>query len=103
METLAQQISHQTKTAAAADPAFDLNQYRRDLTDAIDAEARRRLGAFFQGVEHYRKSEIGRDLADPPTVWQEGASRLLDYGNGDGAAQPILVVPSLINRGYILD
>ncbi len=40
-------------------------------------------------------------------IWSEGSSRLLDYGhcpeatNPDGP--PILVVPSLINRAYILD
>jgi polyhydroxyalkanoate synthase len=34
-------------------------------------------------------------------VWREGSTRLLDYGPRDGA--PVLVVPSLINRAYILD
>jgi poly(3-hydroxyalkanoate) synthetase len=39
-------------------------------------------------------------VAEPRPVWTEGGSRLLDYG-GDG---PILfVVPSLVNRAYVLD
>ncbi|MGH7000555.1 MAG: alpha/beta fold hydrolase, partial [Stellaceae bacterium] len=33
--------------------------------------------------------------------WQEGTTRLLDYGLQGGV--PLLVVPSLINRAYILD
>ena len=103
MERLAQQISDQAKSAADADPAQDLNTYRQALTEAIDAEARRRMGQFFQGVEHYRKSNQHRDLPDPPTIWVEGSSRLLDYGEGDASLKPILVIPSLINRGYILD
>ncbi len=36
----------------------------------------------------------------PRRIWREGTTRLLDYG-GDGP--PILVVPSLINRAYVLD
>ena len=33
-------------------------------------------------------------------LWEEGGSRLLDYG---GTGRLLLVVPSLINRAYILD
>ncbi|MEO0393737.1 MAG: alpha/beta fold hydrolase [Pseudomonadota bacterium] len=103
MDQLAQQISQQAQNAAAADPNFDSARYRQTLTAAIDAEARRRLGQFFTGVDHYRKSPQQRQLDDPPTVWQEGATRLLDYGHGDPDRPVMLVVPSLINRGYILD
>ena len=37
-----------------------------------------------------------------PVLWREGTTRLLDYG-GDTAGPVILVVPSLINRFYVLD
>ena len=39
-------------------------------------------------------------------VWQQGTTRLLDYGATHSGAKngaPLLVVPSLINRAYILD
>ena len=60
--------------------------------------------ALIAGIAAYRRHPWRRDLADPPAIWAEGASRLLDYG--DGAAPPgrtVLVVPSLINRAYVLD
>jgi poly(3-hydroxyalkanoate) synthetase len=41
-------------------------------------------------------------VEDPPTVWDEGGSRLLDYTT-DGAGPLMLVIPSLINRATILD
>ena len=103
VEQLAQRISQQAKNAAAGNPDFDLQHHRQALTEAIDAEARRRLGQFFTGVDHYRKTDQHRDLPDPPVIWSEGSSNLLDYGQGDQRATPVLVIPSLINRGYILD
>lgn len=35
-------------------------------------------------------------------MWQEGGTRLLDYGGAAGAP-PMLFVPSLVNRAYVLD
>jgi poly[(R)-3-hydroxyalkanoate] polymerase subunit PhaC len=61
---------------------------------AADAEA------FLAGVEAYRRHPFRRAAAPVPVLWREGTTRLLDYG-GEGA--PIFVVPSLINRYYVLD
>jgi polyhydroxyalkanoate synthase len=71
-----------------------------DFDAAVDAEARHRLDAFLRGIEAYRRHPARRDLHEPPTIWSEGATRLLDYG---GAGAPVLVVPSLINRYTVLD
>jgi polyhydroxyalkanoate synthase len=68
---------------------------------AVEAELRRRSDLFLRGLERYRHHSYRRALADPPELWREGATRLLDYGPPNG--QPVLVVPSLINRAYILD
>ena len=35
-------------------------------------------------------------------LWASGAVRLLDYGSGCRGL-PILVLPSLVNRAYVLD
>lgn len=69
---------------------------------AVEDEAQRRLAAFLGAIEAYRRHPYRRDLAEPPTVWQQGVVRLLDYGSG-GRGRPLLVVPSLVNRAYILD
>lgn len=68
---------------------------------AVEREARRRLGDVLAGIGRYRRHPYRRDLPEPPVLWAEGASRLLDYGPPDGA--PVLLVPSLVNRHYILD
>ncbi len=57
--------------------------------------------ALLKGVAAYRRHPWVRDLDDPACVWREGSSRLLDYGPADGV--PMLVVPSLVNRAYVLD
>jgi len=78
--------------AAAGDEAF---------SQALDAELIARAETFFLGLERYRHHPYRRDLPDMPLLWEEGTTRLLDYGPADGA--PVLIVPSLINRSYILD
>lgn len=71
------------------------------VEQAVGREVRRRLDALVTGITKYRRHSYRRELADPPAVWAEGASRLLDYG-GD-AGRPLLVIPSLVNRSYVLD
>lgn len=69
---------------------------------AVAAEADARHRAFLDGVAAYRRHPWRRDLTEPPVIWREGTTRLLDYGDRDGAP-PVLLVPSLINRCTILD
>jgi polyhydroxyalkanoate synthase len=70
---------------------------------AVMAEGFRRIAAFLAGVEAYRHHPYRRCLQDPSVIWQEGTTRLLDYSLPGASGVPILVVPSLINRAYILD
>ena len=91
--------------AAAADGGGDAIP---SFEQAIDEEVRHRLGRFLDGVQAYRDHPYRRPVADPPVCWREGTTRLLDYGAVPEAATPlggapILVVPSLVNRGYVLD
>jgi polyhydroxyalkanoate synthase len=71
------------------------------LAEAVETELRARADAFLRGLTRYRHHPYRRALRDPPVVWQEGTTRLLDYG--PAGARPVLVVPSLVNRAYILD
>jgi polyhydroxyalkanoate synthase len=70
---------------------------------ALAAEAGRRVGGFLKGVDAYRNHPYRRTLADPPVVWREGTTRLLDYSKKGAKGPALLAVPSLINRAYILD
>jgi polyhydroxyalkanoate synthase len=70
------------------------------LRRAVDREMRHRIDLLFTGIDRYRHHPYRRDLPDPPVIWTEGASRLLDFG---GPGRPVLFVPSLVNRYYVLD
>jgi len=72
--------------------------------EAFRAAVMRRLwredAALLRGLAAYRRHPHVRTLPDPPVLWSEGSARLLDYG---GAGRPVLFVPSLVNRHYVLD
>ena len=75
---------------------------------ALHREIARRLHRLADGVLAYRRHAVHRTLDDPPAVWSEGNTRLLDYGATHRAARvrgarAVLVVPSLINRWEVLD
>jgi polyhydroxyalkanoate synthase len=73
---------------------------------AVLRELLRQDAALVSAIAAYRRHPYARSLEDPPAVWAEGASRLLDYGATAPAAcsGPVLfVVPSLVNRAYVLD
>ncbi|WP_376099235.1 alpha/beta fold hydrolase [Roseomonas sp. CCTCC AB2023176] len=75
-----------------------------DGPDGLRAAVWRHLleedAALLRGLVAYRTHPYARDLPDPPSLWAEGPARLLDFG-GPGPA--ILLVPSLVNRAFVLD
>jgi polyhydroxyalkanoate synthase len=73
------------------------------FTTAVEAELASRADAFLTGVEAYRVHPYRRRIIEPAPIWAEGTTRLLDYGRPGEEGAPVLVVPSLINRGYVLD
>jgi polyhydroxyalkanoate synthase len=79
---------------AAAGPAA--------LAEAVRAAAARRFGAFLDGLDAYRTHSFARPEPAAAIAWQDGGARLLDYGSG-GETHAALLVPSLVNRCYILD
>ena len=62
---------------------------------------------FLAGISTYRAHPYRRSMPEPPCVASYGTARLLDYSapgpSGIGAGPPFLLVPSLVNRGYVLD
>jgi polyhydroxyalkanoate synthase len=67
-----------------------------DLLTTIAA----RDSALIAGIAAYRAHPYRRIIADPPAIFAESETRVLDYG---GEGPKILFVPSLVNRAYILD
>jgi polyhydroxyalkanoate synthase len=86
---------------AAARLGPDLDQIE------IAREIAARLSATLRGLETWQVHPYRRQLVAPPAIWSMGSARLLDFGQApeatDPAGPPLLVVPSLINRAYILD
>jgi polyhydroxyalkanoate synthase len=74
---------------------------KNEFSSEVVAETIRQDTALIEGIAAYRRHPFHRTLTDPPAVWSEGGTRLLDYGTAAGRA--VLFVPSLINRAYVLD
>ncbi len=92
--------------AARAAHEADAPSFDASFDAAVDAEIRHRLDRFIAGIERYRTHPYCRDVGQPAVCWKEGSTRLLDFATvtqARDARRPVLVVPSLINRGYVLD
>jgi polyhydroxyalkanoate synthase len=72
---------------------------------ALHTEAHMPPRDFFAGFNAYMQHPYQRDMQEPCVIWQAGSTRLLDYHqqDDDGDYPPLLFIPSLINRSYILD
>ncbi len=103
---MAEKLTNLENLLAAAGPeAFG------HFTQAVTRESLARHHRFLAGITAYRRHPYVRDLPSPPVLWRDGTSRLLDYRTGaDGAPMnnpadgaPVLAIPSLVNRAYVLD
>src|SRR5258708_67741 len=65
---------------------------------ALESETRARFDRLAAGIESYRRHPYRRALPEPPVLWQDGTTRLLDYRTGPTGGPVVLAVPSLINR-----
>ena len=94
--------------AALRDPAH-AGSAAEAFPRAVGEETLRQNADLISGIAAYRRHPYARALEDPPAVWAEGETRLLDYGPNDGEGPddargvPALFVPSLVNRAYVLD
>lgn len=98
-------------------------QKRRDplaekkFEQRLEALARQHYSDFLTGLTRYRNASVCRDVAPPPVLWQQGTTRLLDFGQGASTGKkrkiktraaaaenaPVLIIPSLVNRYHVLD
>lgn len=73
-----------------------------DFRSAVEAQTRVRLAQYAAAINDYRKFKRPARPDQAPVIWSQGTTRLLDY-DPSSKGQPVLFVPSLVNRGYILD
>lgn len=67
-------------------------------------ESQSRLNEYMAGVKLYQQTDFKRKVTEPPVIWAMGGAKLLDYSQTKNSKAPVLlVIPSLINRSYVLD
>lgn len=70
--------------------------------DALTQRGQTRLAAFSKGISAYQHHPHRRNVPSPPQWAGTAAAPVLDYGGPENGV-PVLVVPSLINKSYVLD
>jgi polyhydroxyalkanoate synthase subunit PhaC len=75
---------------------------------ALHKETLRRHEGFANGIKQYWSYARSQHQSPPDVIWQEGTTRLLDFGSqsnsaGNKSKRPLLIIPSLINRYHVLD
>ena len=73
------------------------------FVSAVDQAILERSQDLLDAVLIYRRHPYVRETEPAPVAWRAGSTALLDYGTRNLDGQPVLVIPSLINRYYILD
>lgn len=75
------------------------------LIEELSSQGHDRLQAMISGIRKYQAHSYARLESPISSIWEKGATRLLDYAAQECQADaPIaFLVPSLVNRGYILD
>lgn len=72
------------------------------FVEALTREAKTRMDQLAAGITRYQMHSFKRTRIPAPAIWTNGSAALRDYGGpADGPA--VVLVPSLINRAYILD
>jgi len=73
----------------------------------VEKEARKQLIDILKGVIAYKEHPYRRNIEEPHAWWGSGSARLLNYSDighlADNPYPPVIFIPSLINRYYILD
>lgn len=98
--------SNWSAKSASGIGAANFHTIPEPLRRAILREALKRQQEALQGVQsylHYSRNKITYPIP-PGIVWEKHSARLYHYAANDKKkSYPLLVVPSLINRYYILD
>jgi polyhydroxyalkanoate synthase len=72
------------------------------FTLAVAQAAAQRMSDLLAAILAYRRHPYHRPASAAPIIWQEGNSVLTDHAPGT-QGPVVLLIPSLVNRSYILD
>lgn len=96
----------QEKAHATQEPQSDGQEHTAFtdlLSQVIHTEAFTRAQSFLAGLNAVASSQYQRTPTTASILWHRGSAQLLDYAPEAKEAVAILLIPSLINRYYILD
>lgn len=91
-EPLSQQAKALRESLENVEPAL--------FAEAVSKEFQSRLGDFAAGINRFAKASRRPSLPELSVVWDEGTTRVV---RAEAAGAPVILIPSLINRAYILD
>ncbi len=82
-------------------PAADIkNCDAADFLPALTAEITARYQKLLRGIACYQQHPYTRAVPTSPIVWQQGTTKVYSYAD---SGTPILIIPSLVNRYYVMD
>ncbi len=112
LQAKANQLAKDLQKSLTQNSDNKIDAYKRQcLLNILNKANNALLNSALDGIAEYRSHPYKRDITDPPAIWANGCCRLLDYGSynlGYGktnniTTKPVLFIPSLVNRAYILD
>lgn len=93
---------HSSKPTNGNTPPQAPRPLHEHLQTHLQHELQQRLQLVMQGIQALSDTPFEQPPRPDTLIWQDGASRVIDYGEGAGDSI-LLAVPSLINRYYIMD
>jgi len=87
------------------DPSLDISGLNQPEPAQVAAEVAKRMDATMAGLHRWQTHPYRRPPCSAPLIWQSGAAKLFDYTAPETPANApaVMVLPSLVNRAYVLD
>ena len=87
------------ESLASSGPLPDQN-----FLQTITEDSKQQYKEFLNGISKYQNFSYQRTVTPPPVIWHQGSTQAFDYGHDQPPNKPaVIVVPSLVNRSYIMD
>ncbi|MBO0332890.1 alpha/beta fold hydrolase [Sneathiella sp. CAU 1612] len=99
-------FARSTDSLALSKGPFDLESLGggADLLQELANQGSEQVQKMIDGIRLYHIHPYRREPRHRPVIWQQGTTQLLDGAPEAATTAPVvLLVPSLINRAYILD